>query len=64
MEARGLDMAYETKVILSALAERVSLAESVKEAYHVIARAASAEGLKLPTYEEMRTELEQIRKKE
>ena len=54
-------VSYETKVILTLLAERVSQAKSVKEAYKSIARAASSEGVKLPTYEEMKAEIEQDR---
>jgi hypothetical protein len=50
-------MAYETKVILSALAERVALADTVKEAYGAIQRAASVEGVKLPAYEDFKYEL-------
>ena len=45
-------MAYETKVILALLAERVSKADTVEEAYNVIAKAANIEGVKLPTYEQ------------
>ena len=45
-------MAYETKVILMLLAQRIVLAESVKEAYNVIATAASVEGVQLPSFEE------------
>ena len=51
-------MAYETKVILMALAERVIKAESVKEAYGAIRRAASVEGVHLPPYDEFKRELE------
>lgn len=45
-------MAYETKVILTLLAERISNADTVEEAYDVIVNAASIEGLQLPTFEE------------
>ncbi|MCL2421850.1 MAG: hypothetical protein FWD03_08340 [Defluviitaleaceae bacterium] len=45
-------MAYETKLIMALLAERVAKAETVEEAYSVISNAASVEGLKLPTYED------------
>jgi hypothetical protein len=47
-------MAYETKVILALLAERIANADSAEEAYEVITKAASVEGLQLPTYEEAR----------
>ena len=46
-------MAYETKVILMLLAQQIARCESVKEAYDSIARAASVEGVKLPSYEEI-----------
>ncbi|MCL2618306.1 MAG: hypothetical protein FWD98_04535 [Defluviitaleaceae bacterium] len=46
-------MAYETKVILALLAERISQAASVEEAYKVVAPAASVEGMQLPGFEEM-----------
>jgi hypothetical protein len=49
-------MAYETKVILALLADRIANADSAKEAYEVIAKAASVEGLELPKYEEARKE--------
>ena len=45
-------MAYETKVILTLLAQNVGLSKSVKEAYNYVVKAASVEGIKLPTYEE------------
>ena len=51
-------MAYETKVILTLLAERTAKAKTVEEVYAAIARAASVEGLFLPTYEEMVREVE------
>ena len=45
-------MAYETKVILMMIAESIGKAKSLKEAYDFVAKAASVEGLQLPTYEE------------
>jgi len=45
-------MAFETKVILTLLAEYVGRAETVEEAYNVIVKAANVEGLELPSYEE------------
>ena len=51
-------MAYETKVILTLLAERTAKAQTVKEVYAAIARAANNEGLALPTYEDMVKEVE------
>lgn len=47
-------MAYETKVILAMLADRIALADSAEEAYNVVVRAASVEGLDLPDYENAR----------
>ena len=51
-------MAYETKVIMTLLAERIARARTVKEAYTVVAKAAGVKGLKLPTYEETLKEFE------
>ncbi|MCL2405618.1 MAG: hypothetical protein FWC92_08740 [Defluviitaleaceae bacterium] len=50
-------MAYETKVILTLLAEYVGRAETVEEAYNIIIRAANVEGVKLPSYEEFQEQL-------
>ena len=44
-------MAYETKVILSMLADRVVVAKSKKEIYSFIRKAAAVEGVSLPEYE-------------
>ena len=55
-------MAYETKVILAALAERVAVSETIEEAYGVIRRAANVEGANLPTYEEYKAELSKEKK--
>ena len=52
-------MAYETKVILTMIAEAIARSKSLKEAYGYVARAASAEGLKLPSYDEIKDLLEQ-----
>ena len=49
MSGGGL-MAYETKVILAMLAERISNATSIEEAYEVIRNAANVEGVQLPAY--------------
>ena len=51
-------MAYETKVILMLLAGQIGRARSVKEAYSMVVKAASVEGLELPSYEEFQKELE------
>ncbi len=51
-------MAYETKVILSLLAQHVSRLKTIKQAYNAIVEAANTEGLKLPSYEEMQKKIE------
>ena len=48
----GNCMAYETKVILKGLANQISMAKSVKQAYKMVKSVAEVEGLKLPTFEE------------
>jgi hypothetical protein len=53
-------MAYETKVILMLLAQQIGKAKSIKEAYTLVAKAASVEGLVLPTYEEFIKEIEEF----
>jgi len=52
-------MAYETKVILTLIAEAVARSKTVKEAYGYIVRAANAEGLALPKFEEIKELIEQ-----
>ena len=47
-------MASETKVILALLADRIANTDNLKEAYEVIVKAASVEGMQLPPYEEAR----------
>ena len=47
-------MAFETKVIMSLLAQSISKADTVEEAYNVVRAAAGVEGLKLPSYEDMK----------
>ena len=51
-------MAYETKVILSLLAQQVGKSKTVKEAYTAIVKAANVEGMDLPSYEDFIKELE------
>jgi len=51
-------MAYETKVILTLLAQQVGKAKSIKEAYNAIVRAANVEGMQLPSYEDFLKEME------
>ena len=45
-------MGYETKVILIAIAEIISKADSVEEVYKAVAEMANAEGVILKPYEE------------
>jgi len=52
-------MTYETKVILTLLAQQIAQAKSVKEAYAAIKRAANVEGLQLPPMEELLRELKE-----
>ena len=53
----GVDMAYETKVLLIALAKFAIVYKS-KEMYQVIADMANAEGVVLKPYEEAKAEHE------
>jgi len=50
-------MAYETKVILTLLAEQAVKAKTTKEIYNAIRGAANVEGVQLPTYEEYKDKL-------
>ena len=43
----GLDMAYETKVILIAIAKIIRKADNIKEIYEAIEEMANAEGVVL-----------------
>lgn len=54
-------MTYETKVILQLLSQQIGNAKTVKEAYTLVVKAASVEGLFLPTYEEFKKEMEALR---
>jgi len=51
-------MAYDTKVLLTLLAQAIAKTGSVKEAYMIVVRAANVEGVQLPSYEEMIKEME------
>ena len=53
-------MAYETKVILTLLAQQVGRAKSIKEAYTLIVKAASVEGMDLPSYEQFQKEVKEL----
>ena len=50
-------MAYETKVILRSLANQVVLARSKKQIFEMIRSMAQVEGLVIPIYEDLKTEL-------
>ena len=50
-------MGYETKVLLTLLAEQAAWAKTPKEVYNAIRRAANVEGVLLPTYADFRKEL-------
>ena len=54
----GEDLAYETKVLLIALAE-IAVRTDAKEVYKAIAKMANAESLILKSYEEAKAELEE-----
>jgi len=51
-------MAYDTKLIVKLIAQGIAKCDTVKEAYRYVKNAASVEGMELPTYEEMKEELE------
>ena len=57
-------MAIETKVILSLLLDGVAKSKTLEEAYNVIAKAASVEGVKALPYDEAMKEIEQVRQKD
>jgi hypothetical protein len=52
-------MAYETKVILSLLAQQISRLKTIKQAYNAIVEAASVEGVQLPSYEDVQKKIKQ-----
>ena len=55
-----IDMSYETKVILTLLAQQVGKAKSLKEAYTFIINAANVEGFELPDYEEFQKKVKEL----
>jgi len=57
-------MAYDTKVLLSLLAQAIVKAETVEEAYMIIARAANVEGVLLPPFAEMLAEIKKTGKEQ
>ena len=54
----GADMAYETKVILIALADK-ALRTNAKEVYELIAQMANAEGVVLTPYDEAKAKIKE-----
>ena len=57
-------MSYETKVILIALGEIVSNADSIEDIYEAIAKMANAEGLMLEPLEILRKKKEEKLKRQ
>jgi len=55
-------MAYDTKALLSSLAQNVAKSKSVKEAYLAVMKTANVEGVHVPTYDEAIEEIENVRK--
>jgi len=55
-------MAYDTKVLLISLAEIASRTNSTKAVYNAIANMANAEGVVLKSYEDKKSENEEIEK--
>ena len=57
MAKGALDMAYETKVLLIAIAQIIRKADSIEEIYKAVEKMANAEGLVLePLDEEKKAE--------
>ena len=53
-------MSYETKVILTLLAQQVGKAKNLKEAYTFIVTAANVEGFELPSYEDFQKKVREL----
>jgi len=56
-------VAYETKVILKLLADRIATADSIQEGYEAVRDAANVEGMELPTFEEVQKKRAAIKAK-
>jgi len=50
-------MAYDTKVTLQSVLNQIALAKDLEQLYKMIASMAMVEGLKVPSYSEMKAEL-------
>ena len=46
-------MAYETKVILTLLAQQIVKSKNIREAYAAVKMAANVEGLQLPAFDDL-----------
>ena len=57
-------MALETKAILSLIASGIAKSKTVREAYDLVAEAATTEGVVLKTYDEAVTTIEETRAKD
>ncbi|MCL2169740.1 MAG: hypothetical protein FWB74_06930 [Defluviitaleaceae bacterium] len=55
-------MAIETKMLINALAEGISRATSVREAYGILMRTANVEGINLPSYDDAKQGVEEERR--
>jgi len=55
-------MAFDTKSMLTLLANNIAKSKTLKEAYAAVMDAANVEGVNLPTYEDKMAELEELRK--
>jgi len=55
-------MAYDTKALLSLIANAIAKSETLKEAYAAIMEAANVEGVSILSYEEAKEKIEELRK--
>jgi len=55
-------VAFDTKALLSSIAQNVAKSKTLKEAYVSIMKTANVEGVCLPSYEEQLNEIEDLRK--
>jgi len=55
------DLAYETKVILTAIANAICKADNLKEAYVNVQEMANVEGLVLKSFEDKKAELAELK---
>ena len=53
----------ETKVLLESLSRHCLYMESMEEMYEAIRSMAQVEGIKMPSFDEAKTEVETLRKK-